>query len=324
MVVAGWNANIDVTLDNVQVINLASEIQSCLTPSDYPLSVWGPVGTMFNGSPLVCGGFDDVNDNSLNECYQYNYQDNIWAPTNQNMLESRVAPAASMVDSATLFISGGGFGSSLDNSLDSTEVYHNGTFSYGPNLPSARYIHCQVTLNTSHIAILGGYNGTDLFYDFHLLDWDSHSWIEMPEMPIDMFIDPCGLIKNSVNGQELVVLGDYENCRIFNFREHEWKVGPNLPEDTKIDYASMVAQMETSFYLLGGLLKDRTRTDAVFRFDEENYEWIRQSFSLSTPTDAGVAFPVPDQLLTVRDGRIYCNEKLNHCNSTQGEKQFYS
>ncbi len=295
MVVAGWNANNDV-MDTVQVINLASEIQSCLTPSDYPLSVWGLVGTMFNGLPLVCGGFDDDNDISLNECYQYNYQDNICAPNNENMLESRVSPAASMVDSATWLISGGGYGSSLVNSLDSTEVYHDGEFSYGPTLPSARYSHCQVTLNSSHIAILGGKNGTHILNDFHILDWDNHSWTEIPNSPY-LFISPCGLIENSEKGQELVVLPNYDECHIFNFLEKAWRVGPNLPEDTKIGFSSMVAQMEKSFYILGGRLVDGNTTDAVFKFDEENYAWIRQSFVLSSPTDAGVAIPVPDYVV---------------------------
>ncbi len=294
MVIAGWNYDVG-SFDSVEAIDLTSEIQSCLSPSGYPFSGTYHVGTMLDGVPLVCGGYDDDRDIGTDECYWYNYNDNVWVPTSQNMLESRYAPAASLIDSATWLISGGQ--NEIWETVDSTEVYKDGRFSYGPTLPTVRFGHCQVTLNTSHIAILGGSNGTNSLTDFYLLDWDDQSWHSMPDLPWDILYDICGLIENSVNGQELVVFDNYASCQIFNFEENAWKEGPLLPDDTKLFENSLVAQMEQTFYILGGRFEGEISSDVVYKFDQENYEWVRQSFVLSNPIEGGVAIPVPDNVV---------------------------
>ncbi len=154
--------------------------------------------------PIVCGGRNTDTGLVTNECNQYNYDGNVWVPTNQNMLESREQAMASLIDSSSWLISGGENG--IIRSLDTTEVYKDGSFSYGPSMPTARFAHCQVTLNSSHIAILGGKNTTGYLSDFYLLDWENQDWIPMPDIPGTIYLDPCGLIENSVNGQEHIVL----------------------------------------------------------------------------------------------------------------------
>ncbi len=105
LIVGGWD-NVIGPIDNVDVIDLTFEIQGCLSPASYSFAGLYMVGTLIDKVPIVCGGQPDNGADSLttNECYQYNHDSNIWAPTNQNMLDHRFGPAGSLVDSSTCHV----------------------------------------------------------------------------------------------------------------------------------------------------------------------------------------------------------------------------
>ncbi len=298
-VVGGYNDNTGEYYDSAEVVDLTSEVQSCLPPANYPFPVYYMVGTLINDMPLICGGYDDHSASFTDACYQYNHSDNRWFPTQETMLHGRWGHQASMVDSETWLISGGQINVGDYDRYDSTEVYQNDIFDYGPVLPTPRAFHCQVTLNSTHIAVLGGRNETDDYLsDFYLLDWENQDWTPMPDLPFLISSDPCGLIENSANGQEMVVLAKHDDCQIFNFGDQTWRPGPILADGPHIKWESMVAQMTKNFYILGGRLEDEPGvTDVVFEFDAENYEWVRQSFTLSNLRRGGVAIPVPDDVV---------------------------
>ncbi len=300
LVVGGYNDNTGEFLDTAEVIDLTSEVQSCTPPANYPFPAHLMVGTLLDGIPTICGGHDATEPEPRiysNKCYKYNHTEGLWTPAGQ-MLAARFAHGASMVDSKTWLISGGD--SEPGVATDSMEVWRDGRGSDGPKLPSARRYHCQVTLNSSHVAILGGYNGLAEFSDFHLLDLESQEWTELRNAPFPVSNRPCGLIENSANGQELVVLISHRNCQIFNFREGVWKEGPMITDMYGVQFnrESMVAQMKKNFYVMGGQLDNGFwTTDAIYEFDPKNYEWVERDFRLNTPRRGGVAIPVPDQVV---------------------------
>ncbi len=185
LVVGGYSDNTVEYFDSVEVFDLTSEVQSCAAPANYPFPVHLMVGTLFDGMPLICGGHDATEPEPrlyTNKCYQYRHSDNSWLPTDQNMFDGRYGHMGSMVDSKTFLISGGDYEPQLV--MDSTEVWQDDHFDYGPMLPSARRYHCQLTLNATHVILLGGYDGTAEFRDlypglcrigFGILIWDFKS-----------------------------------------------------------------------------------------------------------------------------------------------------
>ncbi len=292
LVIGGYSDVFSSYLDSVEAIDLSAEVSTCESVSNYPFSGFAFTGTLLAGVPTVCGGYNAETDSSTNECNQYNHEENRWVRMAEQLSRARQAHKSSMVDSAHWLISGG-----QDNGveLDTTDIWHDGEFQPGPFLPFPMRVHCQVTLNSSYVAILGGYNGTEYLRQFHLLDWKNAVWILMPDVPVNLSNDPCGLIENSDNGLEMVVLADYDSCYIFNFADMTWREGPNIPYDVKLSTEEMLVQMEKSFYIIGGNTVDGTATDSIFQFDNENYAWNLASSHLQTARRHGAAIAVPDE-----------------------------
>ncbi len=284
--------------DSVDAIDLSSEPLTCDSVSDYPFPVGKmPSGAILEGLPTVCGGHSADSGSPTNKCHQYFFNENRWEPMDPGMSVERSFAGSSMVDSATWLISGGQNRFGIVQS--STEVWHDGMFQQGPELPYPLYQHCQVTLNSSYIAFLGGNNGTSGMPYFHLLDWKNQNWITMPDIPFKSpVMDPCALIENSDNGMELVVLARYDTCYIFNFKNMSWRPGPSIDYDISVIYREMTVQMEKNFYIMGGYLEDEDSvTDAIFEFDSENYMWRLDATRLPTAKRGGVAIAVPDQVI---------------------------
>ncbi len=294
--VGGYTHVSESYLDNVEAVDVSTETPNCDSVANYPIPVGFPVGTILDGLPTVCGGYNPDTLLNTNECHQYLYEENRWASMSQSMLEVRYKHKSSMVDAATWLITGGKDNSNSD--LDSTDVWQGGEFQPGPFLPLPLRNHCQVTLNSSYIAILGGYSNGENVLGFYLLDWKNEKWIYMPDVPVVLDNDPCGLIENSVNGFELVVLADYEKSYIFNFEDMTWREGPSIPYDVSVLYEEMPVQVEKTFYIMGGFLWDEdTVTDAILKFDNENYVWSLETARLGTARANGVAIPVPDEMV---------------------------
>ncbi len=298
LVIGGYTDVSETYLDNVEAVDLSSETPDCDSVSNYPFPVGFATGTVLEGFPTVCGGYNSDSSLYTNECYQFLYGENRWVLMDYAMSEAKNSHKSSMVDSATWLISGGRILVEAVVLTSLSEVWHDGQFKPGPILPYPLECHCQVTLNSSYVAILGGRtsNGTDYEYptNFYLLDWKNEEWIAMPDVPAVICNDPCGIIENSVNGVELVVLSDSDGY-IFNFEEMVWRDGPTL--DLDLFYDEMPVQMEKTFYIMGGYLGDNAVSDAVFRFDNENYEWRLETARLETARRGGVAIAVPDQMV---------------------------
>ena len=121
----------------------------------------------------------------------------------------------------------------------------------------------------------------------------------MPELPWTIYGDSCGLIENSANGKEIVVLKDSDNCQIFNIENNVWREGPRLPLKG-LTYGASVAQLNKNVVIFGGeVVEDdiSVQTDAIFEFDEEEYEWLRKFPTLSTPKRFSTVIPVPDYMV---------------------------
>ena len=72
--VGGWDANNN-RIKSAEIINLLDSTSSnCRKPVDYPLNVFGSIGTYIGGKSLVCGGSDE----KRSECFGYRAKDRVW------------------------------------------------------------------------------------------------------------------------------------------------------------------------------------------------------------------------------------------------------
>ena len=295
LVVGGYSNNAGSFLDTVEAIDLESDSQNCAPVANYPVPIAFGVGAMVNGRPRVCGGHNSEVV-AFSDCYEYLYETNQWQQV-ESLQMGRAAPGSSLVDSETWLISGGY--DSLAQATETTEVWEaeEQGFTYATDLPQTLFNHCQLTINSSHVMILGGANDTSEWTSVYMLDWRNAEWLPpLPDAPATINGDACGLITNSENGQEVVVLHASNVVSIFNFRDNAWRDGPELEEETlSIDMETV--QLSKTFVMLGGYVGDNICTDSVYEFDEEEYRWVRKGATLSEEKRAVIPIAVPDHVV---------------------------
>ena len=112
-------------------------------------------GDLVNDNPMICGGRDTSSWRwrTHSECYQYNKVTDDWQFV-AYMASQRFSSASSQVGN-NLFVTGGS--DQEINPLRTTEfVNPNGTKSSGKPLPLAIVSHCQLTISTNEVIIIGG------------------------------------------------------------------------------------------------------------------------------------------------------------------------
>ena len=88
-----------------EVINLAGKTCSRM-PDQYPRKMtYGATGGYVNGQVIICGGYDEENDEYLNECYSLKKGESTWTLLG-NLQEGRKG-ATSIVLFNSLYVIGG-------------------------------------------------------------------------------------------------------------------------------------------------------------------------------------------------------------------------
>ena len=76
--------------------------------------------------------------------------------------------------------------------LGETEIYENGIFRFGPDLPKALKEHCMVNLNRTHVFVGGGFGSRSAY----LYEFDADVWTDLPDIPVEvrqsLFRKACG------------------------------------------------------------------------------------------------------------------------------------
>ncbi len=268
-------------LSSVEVVSLDNQTSTCTPVSDYPVGDFGMAVGIVDGLVKSCGSFLDSEN-----CYDYDPIRNIWTKS-VDMLIKRDLPSSSFIDGVWLV---SGDDEEVGDFPLTSEIWTGSEFIEGPDLPARPYGHCQLTINSTHIFF---YNHDGTAY---LFDWFEEEWTELPGNNQINYWPGCGLIKNPINGVEIVVDdGFYTN--IFNFNAMHWKEGPNKPGD--IDRAG-TAQLKDTFVMVGGGNQAFSAVDTILLFDHINYEWIMLDQRLQIPRGN---FP---GVVAVPDGFLSC------------------
>ncbi len=134
-----------------EVINLASSASTCKNPPNSPAIVYTAIGGLeFKGNPILCGG--EQNGARSNKCYSL--ENNEWV-SSASMNSVRVYAAAAQLQDGKLLVTGGLNGSAY---LKSAEMLtEEGWESNIPSLQVTIVAHCMVTVNSTTVMVIGGY-----------------------------------------------------------------------------------------------------------------------------------------------------------------------
>ena len=61
----------------------------------------------------------------------------------------------------------------------------------------------------------------------YLLDWNTQEWTQLPDPATARSSPACGVIRNSINGQEVVIVGK-NTSEILNMADLTWRPGPSM------------------------------------------------------------------------------------------------
>ena len=150
--------------NKAQVVDLESNTECSALP-EYPLYLKGAVGSLMDGSPLICSGYGRSESSGSNEyqsaCYKYQKDSQQWLL--HGSLNTGRSYAASAKIGNDLWVTGGFNGDVLKSS---EYVKPDGSVIDGPDLPEAMDGHCMVTLQDGSVAILGGYPSSQGLEDY--------------------------------------------------------------------------------------------------------------------------------------------------------------
>ena len=203
MVVSGTDGNdCNISYDYTQVVDLNST-SSCSNLKSYPYKLEFASGGILNGSPTICGGWDD-SLYILKSCHIYRKSSNEWI-----MVSSLKTPRGSFstaVINGSLWMAGGATYSDEKNvDTNSTEYLLSPKSEIdGPDMPIARSGHCMVTLYDDKVLIIGG----AYQYGKSVLSFDpkNNSFTTAPSLHFKRSYAGCTTFRSSKHDNRSVVL----------------------------------------------------------------------------------------------------------------------
>jgi len=141
-----------------QLVDLSSN-QTCKTIARYPLRVLKAAGSMIDGLPLICGGYDTDLGRATDDCYIYIPNIDRWNLHTRLPMTRRNHAAVTIND--TIWISGGLSQVGGYKDYKSTLFVHrDGSVERGPDMPTAKGGHCVVDLQDGRYMVIGGDQGS--------------------------------------------------------------------------------------------------------------------------------------------------------------------
>jgi hypothetical protein len=167
----------DPSTDTCEVINLASSASTCKNPPNFPAKVYLAIGGLgFKRNPILCGGYQN-NDRS-NKCYSL--ENNQWI-SSASMNSVRAYAAAAQLQDGKLLVTGGYDASYSD--LYTAEMLTEKRWERNiPSLPVTIAAHCMVTVNSTTVMAIGGYQNGQYSGKTFYFTFGEESWTEGPEL----------------------------------------------------------------------------------------------------------------------------------------------
>jgi hypothetical protein len=211
----------------------------------------------------------------------------------------RVRAAAAQLKDEKLLVTGGYDGSAYLNSAEM--LTEEGWDSKLPSLPVTISYHCMVTINSTTVMVIGGfqngYSGKTFYFTF-----GEESWTAGPELKNKRRWHSCGKIRRNKESQEMsiVVAGGEDgssylsSVEILDKDSNEWQTGPELPFG--ISSSQMVEDQNGGVVLIGG---GASSLDTLYKLPHGGQDavWTKMEQKMKTGRYYHTAFLVPDNIV---------------------------
>jgi hypothetical protein len=252
------------------------------------------------GNPILCGGYQNNADS--NKCYSL--ENNQWV-SSASMNSVRVEAAAAQLKDGKLLVTGGYDSSVYHNSAEM--LTEEGWESNIPSLPVTIYLHCMVTVNSTTVMAIGGYQNRDMSGKTFYFTFGEESWTEGPELKNKRLYPSCGKIRRNKESQEMSIIAaggyNYDSSSILSSVEildegsNEWQTGPELPFG--IYGSEMVEDQNGGVVLIGGQSLSVDNLDTLYQLPHRGQDavWTKMEQKLETGRKFHTAFMVPDNIV---------------------------
>ena len=208
-----------------EIVRTGRNGPSCGVPK-YPNEIMAAVGTMVDGSPMVCGGRGYDIATASDQCY---YLENGRFQITREPLPQKRFNAAAMELDGKMWLTGGR--TDTNEYLYTTLLVSKTKVEYFIELPNKRAGHCMIKINETLALLAGGWNT-----DTHFIDLQTLEWSPGPDLPSVRFEAGCSSFKHD-DATVVVIAGGNNgdgnprtNSVIFlDTKKNQWENGPNLP-----------------------------------------------------------------------------------------------
>ena len=213
----------DVDSRQTEIVRTGRNGPSCGVPK-YPTKIMAAVGTMVDGSPMVCGGRTYDIAKASNQChYLENGQFQI---TRESLPEKRFNAAAIELD-GKMWLTGGR--TDANEYLYTTLLVSKDEVEYFIELPNKRGGHCMIKINETSALLAGGWNT-----DTHFIDLQTLEWSPGPDLPTVRFEAGCSSFKHGDTTVVVIAGGNIgdgiDNSVMFmDVKKNQWENGPIMP-----------------------------------------------------------------------------------------------
>jgi hypothetical protein len=268
----------------------------------------GAIGGLgFKGNPILCGGYQ--NGVRSNKCFSL--ENNEWG-SSASMNSVRVTAAAAKLKDGKLLVTGG-YDESISY-LNSAEMLTAEGWEINiPSLPVTISYHCMVTINSTTVMVIGGwqngYSGKTFYFTF-----GEESWTEGPELKNKRKDHSCGRIRRNKESQEMSIIvaggwGDYSrssygggpsllsSVEILDEGFNEWQTGLELPFG--IYGSQMVEDQNGEVVLIGGQISSGRNLDNLYQLPHGGQDavWNKMEQKMNTGRSSHTAILVPDNIV---------------------------
>jgi hypothetical protein len=217
----------------------------------------------------------------------------------------RSSAAAAQLQDGKLLVTGGYDDSGSD--LNSAEMLtEEGWESNIPSLPVTIYAHCMVTVNSTTVMAIGGYqNGQDFSEKTFYFSFGEESWTKGPELKNKRGWHSCAKIRRNKESQEMSIIaaGGYfdgsslSSVEILDEGSNQWQTGPELPFG--ISNSQMVEDQNGGVVVIGGRSSSLSSLDTLYQLSHGGQDavWTKMEQKMKTGRRQHTAFLVPDNIV---------------------------
>ena len=267
-----------------EVLDLLDPKVRCDPWVDYPMGVFGAVGTLIQNKMIICGGSSSEID-AITNCYVLEP----YRVTEINGLQIGSFSSGYSSFNDSLFVAGGYRNSRLTRTEYITEMDRKN----GPEIPIEAEGQCIIQINENEILLTGGLTNNGTINKTWFYNHQTEKWTNGPDTIESKSFHACGKFK--IDGIMVLVLagGTYiTSVEFLVLNDQNWIPGPSLPF-YPTDYSRIVVN-ENQLYFIDTFQNMILTLDCPT--DLFSCNWKEMEQKLEYPRKYAIVSLIPDSL----------------------------